>query len=183
MQRLTLYVIIFGVRYFILYIVFTQIQTYANEMIMESTAATDCWYSAISKTGCKEVFDFSDHVVYYYANFIVPVVIELSWSIYTKRALTAMELQQSKATGHGLLPIVPWIRYTPALLVSLVVWICASRNMMFTALYMHTPAECIAALLILLITVIIPLYIYTDKISARITSHMQDQSHKHYAKT
>ena len=168
--RLAFYLTLFGLRFFVLYILLSRMQSFANEVWVDDLH-DGCWYQHLRVGGCHRGFDFSDHVVFHYANYIVPVSIESAWSLYSMRlhanALTSMERISPSS-------VKPWFRYVPALLLSLATWMCSSRSMIFTAMYMHTPAECLMALCILALAVAGPLYAYADPLARRLSGSSSD---------
>ena len=171
-------------RYLLLYQLMHALQMMATSLFIHVSADADanaedgCWYESLrGGRGCDALFDFSDHVVFYYANFVVPAAVELAWSIHSKRALTREQtlatLSKGNSGGTGgpreyVPPVVPWYRHAPALLLSLGAWVASVRCVTFTTMYMHTPAESFVALLLLAVTVVAPLYARADYISAHL---------------
>ena len=147
-KRLLVYMYLFVFRLAVLYFFLNSLQSYYLEPL-DSQSSQSCWYSKLRK--CTTKFDFSDHIVLFLVNFLFPVTIESSWII------------------HEALPkfggSVKWIRCVPTLICSLVLCVFCFRSMMFTALYFHTPAESIAALLVVLIACFFPMYFFLEKIS------------------
>ncbi len=147
-KRLFMYVHLFIFRLVVLYLFLNSVQGYALEPL-HSHLSESCWYSKLRK--CSNQFDFSDHIVLFLVNFLFPIAIESSWII------------------HEALPkfggSVKWIRCVPTLICSLLLSVFCFRSMMFTALYFHTPAESIAALVIVAIACVFPMCFYLDKVS------------------
>ena len=73
LKRLCLYIFIFLYRTYGLYIgmSFIEVSLFGDP--------TSCWYSKyMKKNSCQRTFDFSDHVVFFVAHFMIPCVIESS---------------------------------------------------------------------------------------------------------
>ena len=154
LKRLFLYVFLFAFRAIVVYALLKRVQKGLNDKLNPITenTITSCWYESLRE--CNDHFDFSDHIVFYTVNVILPCTIEASWII------------------HEVLPkyggSVTWSRCVPTLIFSLVLCFFSLRSIMFTTLYFHTPMESAVALLLVICTVLVPLYIYADRICAKI---------------
>ena len=113
--RLLLYVALSFFRVWVLYLFFNQLE---NQWI---TTSPSCWFSDLLSPGrqsCRgQSFDFSDHVVLFYAQILPPVLVE---------------------TAHSLSrPLLRWVFGTYLCYLEVVVAIETYK----TTAYFHTPGE------------------------------------------
>jgi len=159
LRRLALYLIIFIFRAFVMYAGFAWLQTIVNAAIKNAVSSepdgSSCWYADLLKSNeCTEQFDFSDHVVFYVVNVIIPCTLELSWILH--------EVEPTP------LKAMSWSRCVPTLVLALTAGFFSLRNIMFTAMFFHTPLESASALAITMVTVVFPLYSNADSLCSRL---------------
>ena len=156
-KRLLLYVGIIMFRIHGLYIGFSYLQGIynSNSISNNDKSSKTCWYSPQLAHNChKEIFDFSDHIVFYMVQMVLPVIIELAHVFGdSKRIMKNGDTNKDSPTikkenkrnvihvGHIFI-----LCYSFALLyISL-------RAIFFTCLFFHTPMECLIAIGIVLAT-------------------------------
>jgi hypothetical protein len=134
-------VFIFAVRTILLYKALGWLQA-----MVQPAPGSGCWYAQYTKgnTCASDNFDFSDHIVLYVANYLVPAVIEAAYS-YT-----------SFLTSGGS---QPWLRCFPVAAASLLMTMLTLRGVLFTCMFFHTPLESVVGFAISTITVLLPLYL------------------------
>ena len=158
LRRLAIYIIIFLFRAFILYTGFSVIQRTFNDLFYETNLTNKCWYRHLLKSNsCTDFFDFSDHIVFHFANVLVPCVLEMSW-------MTNDVASSSIPNGKK----INWSRCVPTLIFALALCFLSLRSMMFTSMYFHTFAECVVALLLTLGIIIFPIFYNMENISLRL---------------
>jgi hypothetical protein len=119
------------------------------------------WYSDLLKSKeCIDHFDFSDHVVFYAVNVIDSCILEISWIMH--------EVEPTPVRT------ISWSRCVPTLVLALSLYFFSLRNIMFTAMYFHTPLESASALVIILVTVLFPLYTNADNLCSRLLANQSE---------
>lgn len=53
----------------------------------------DCWYSHLVSR-CKEEFDYSDHLVLFYVQYLIPISIEMAYSLARSELPNYIDLQE-----------------------------------------------------------------------------------------
>ena len=139
-RRLGVYVFVFALRTFVLYKALGWLQAG-----LQPRPGSDCWYASYTRGSVcgSDNFDFSDHIVLYVANYLVPAALEAAYA-YT-----------SLLTAGGSLP---WLRYAPVAAASLLMATLTLRGVLFTCMFFHTPLESIVGLGVVSGAVLVPLY-------------------------
>lgn len=96
---------------------------------------------------CNNQFDFSDHIVLYLAQYVLPSVIELA---FVRVQSTRKDRDRSSAT-----------RYIPTITASLFIVLVSLRGMLLTGMFFHTAAESLVAVLLVFFLVISPVLMYS----------------------
>lgn len=96
---------------------------------------------------CNNQFDFSDHIVLYLAQYVLPSVIELA---YVRVQSIRKDRERSSA-----------IRYIPTIAASLFIVLVSLRGMLLTGMFFHTGAESLVAVLLVFFLVIGPVLMYS----------------------
>lgn len=126
-------------------------------------SSSQCWYSSLDRYGrylesicllshqsfhhrCHESFDYSDHTVLYFTQYLVPLAIELTYIIYYSEHVKNPQLG------------TVWAYFLP-ILTTIVILIITLRSIFFTAMYFHTGNESVVALEIVFLGVVVPLYL------------------------
>ena len=74
--RLGFYIAVFLFRLYVLYIAANRL-----ENSIQSERFGSCWYRELTRSKrCKDGFDFSDHVCLFYANYAIPIAVELCYA-------------------------------------------------------------------------------------------------------
>lgn len=159
LRRLALYLIIFVFRALVIYVGFAWLQTLVNAAGgVAGAGGRSCWYSDLLKSKeCMDHFDFSDHVVFYVVNVIVPCAFEIGWVMH--------EVEPSP------MRTISWSRCVPTLVLALTLCFFSLRNIMFTTMFFHTPLESASALVIIFVTVLFPLYTNADNLCSRLLAN------------
>lgn len=141
-KRCYFYVGLLLYRTYVLYIAFGYAQkAYTKEGGSDRNGGT-CWYSIHRRDGnCVDHFDFSDHIIFYVAQMMIPAALEIGYVLGFNRA--------SRRWKH-------WLLMLPSILASLVLLFFALRAMMFTSIYFHTPKENMVALMLVLLFAVLP---------------------------
>jgi len=139
-RRLLLYGVVFFVRTFLLYKGLGWLQS-----SLQPAVGADCWYAAFARSNkcLSDNFDFSDHIVLYVANYLVPAAVELSYA-YTTVVTVGGTMQ--------------WLRYVPVACAALAMSLVTLRGVLFTTMFFHTPLESLVGLAVVLVSVVLPIY-------------------------
>lgn len=95
---------------------------------------------------CHESFDYSDHTVLYFTQYLVPMALELTYVVYYSEHVKNPQLGSS------------WSYFLPVIATLSILFITL-RSIFFTAMYFHTGNESVVALEIVFLGVIVPLYL------------------------
>lgn len=95
---------------------------------------------------CNNEFDFSDHIVLYIAQYVLPSVIELA---YVRVQCIRKDRVKSSAS-----------RYVLTIGASLFIILVGLRGMLLTGMFFHTGAESLVAVLIVFLLVIGPVLMF-----------------------
>lgn len=126
-QRLSIHMTLILLRTFVLY-------AFAEFILHPNQPQHSCWYVEFTRDKkCRDYFDFSDHIVLFYGQYILPAIIEFTYASI------------SFGTGSN-----NWVFYISTLLSSSAIFIY-SRCILFTTLFFHTPLESIVATVLVLI--------------------------------
>lgn len=149
-------------RTYILYVAFGLVQrayTTTTTMITSESSSSDgvnCWYSVHRRNGdCIDHFDFSDHIVFYVTQVLIPSAVELGHVVGLPFTSTSTPPSLSISTSSGR-RWKHWLQIMPTIVSSLVLMFLALRAMLFTSLYFHTPYENIMALLVCFLFAVVP---------------------------
>jgi len=158
LRRLALYLIIFIFRALVIYVGLAWLQEVGNAAFRvgpSEAGRSSCWYADLLKSKeCFEQFDFSDHIVFYVVNVIIPCTLEISWTLH--------EVEPTAAKA------ISWARCVPTLVLALTLCFFSLRNIMFTAMYFHTPLESAFALVVIVVTVVLPIYFNAEHLCSRL---------------
>lgn len=152
LKRLGLYISIILIRMYGLYRGLSYIQ-FSYFHFTEN----DCWYSPKLLPICgKHNFDFSDHIVFYMVQVVLPIIIELVhvFTLWEKKEnFDDNETKKVKKipvnAGHILI-----------LCYSFVLLYMSLRAVFFTCIYFHTPMECAISLGIVFFTYVSVFLLY-----------------------
>lgn len=142
-RRLLVYMLVFVARTIILYKALGWVQT-----ALQPDSGSSCWYAVYTKhnTCLSDNFDFSDHVVLYVANYMVPAVLEAAYA-YTSLVTLSM---------NGT---VQWLRYAPVIGASLIMTLLTFRGLLFTCMFFHSPLESAVGMGVVSLFILAPLYV------------------------
>ena len=133
-RRLPFYAILFVYRLVVLYWGFDYVQSHFNAKEKEDQGR--CWYAKFRRKGdCVDHFDFSDHIVFYIVQVLVPCAIELGYAVH---------VASFNFHGGGMRNRKTWLRIFPTALACLVLLYLSLRAVLFTSMYFHTPNENVA---------------------------------------
>lgn len=132
-----------AVLYFIVFIFRTVILYRAGgllEAILQSDGDNEsCWYSRMSwAKGCKQSFDYSDHLVLLLSHFVTVAGLEATYVIHVSS-------------------LQPLRKYWATMLSAVVVAGLALRTLLFTGMFFHTYQENLLALVVYAATLLLPL--------------------------
>ena len=135
--RLLVYVCIFVFRTVVLYMLADFVQ-----FEVQSRPDEDCWYAKyVSSHSCiGEVFDFSDHIVFFIANYLIPVATELAFigaKIYTSRLSVMINL----------------LRFSLPIISCIILAFLSYRVVYYTSAYFHSFSECLFGYVVVVATV------------------------------
>jgi len=171
-RRLYLYAGVTVFRGVILYGLF---DTLENTLIEYSTTtASSCWYDAFvpqhkhQRRPCAgSVFDYSDHIVLYFAQVIPIALVEVIFS-FVEHDHYQQYQQQEKEEENSTATLVKWVLRVQQLFLVLG-FLCLYGLVVYftytTVTYYHTYGECLVAYLISMI-VQFPLYLLTTRTSS-----------------
>ena len=168
LRRFLLYSILLVYRTYILYIGFGVVQsvyttTGSSEAGSEAISErTSCWYSVHRRNGdCIDNFDFSDHIMFYIAQIVIPSAVEIGYVLGFHSVITGSGDGVRRRWKH-------WLQMFPTIVTALVLVILALRAMFFTSIYFHTPEENIVALSLAFLFAVVPtsFLLYRHKRSA-----------------
>lgn len=162
LRRFLFYSILLVYRTYILYIGFGVVQsvyTTTGSLEVGSSGAIrerSCWYSVHRRSGdCIDNFDFSDHIMFYIAQIVIPSAVEIGYVLGFHSVITGTGTGSSGGDGvrrrwkH-------WLQMFPTIVTALVLVILALRAMLFTSIYFHTPKENIVALSLAFLFAVVP---------------------------
>ena len=140
-RRLLLYGVVFFTRTFVLYKALGWVQA-----ALQPAPRTDCWYAEFARGNkcLSDNFDFSDHIVLYVANYLVPASAELAYAYTTV------------VTAGGTMQ---WLRYASVACAALAINFFTLRGVLFTTMFFHTPLESLVGLGVALVSVVLPVYL------------------------
>jgi hypothetical protein len=101
----------------------------------------------LAQRSCNNQFDFSDHIVLYLSQYVLPSVIELA---YVRVQCTRRDRDRSSAARY-ILPIA----------ASLSIVLVSLRGMLLTGMFFHTGLESLVAVLIVFIFAVGPVLMYS----------------------
>lgn len=135
--RLLVYICIFVFRTVVLYMLADFIQ---HEV--QPTPDEDCWYyKYVSSHSCiNEVYDFSDHIVFFVANYLIPVATELAFvgaKIYTSKLSVILNL----------------LRFSLPISSCIILATLSYRIIFNTSAYFHTLSECLFGYILVVVTI------------------------------
>jgi hypothetical protein len=111
---------------------------------VQSPETSDCWYlPLVNYKGCKDNFDYSDHVVLYMVQYGLPCLIEIS-----------------HAMAHSLANH----KFIATFILAGLLLVNSIKGVIATAIHFHTREETIVAILVSLGLAYLPAYIYTHYI-------------------
>mmetsp|Transcript_30503 Transcript_30503/g.29131 ORF Transcript_30503/g.29131 Transcript_30503/m.29131 type:complete len:302 (+) Transcript_30503:128-1033(+) len=143
-NRLILYILIILYRMYVLY----QGGEYVQTLLRENYGGSDnsCWYFDLIKgTRCKNHFDFSDHIVLYLVQYIIPSTLELTY-IYIQHYKNNKKIKDTI------------LKYFVPILASLFVICVSTRGILLTCTFFHTGLESLTAVGIIFLFFLFPLY-------------------------
>lgn len=144
--RAALYGAIIAYRTYVLYLAGGYVQ---SALQRGDGGGSRCWYAPLTRDGgCRESFDYSDHIVLYLAQYAVPVAMELAY-VYAR-----CHFNRSRVLAKYFLTVV-------AALVLLGVVV---RGVLLTSMFFHTGTESFTALAVVLFLLIAPLYWAADRV-------------------
>ena len=131
-KRVPFYAVLFAHRLVVLYwgLDYVQSRLQVNDM-----QESNCWYAKFRRKGdCIDHFDFSDHIVFYVAQLLIPCAIEFGYAVHVAVANTKTRKM--------------WLRILPTVLACLVLVYLSLRAILFTSIYFHTTRENVTGFLL-----------------------------------
>lgn len=142
-KRLSFYLLIFLFRAYVLYLGLDLIQS-----SLQPPESSACWYlPLVGYKGCRDNFDFSDHIVLYMVQYALPCVIEMAYMLNS---------------GHK--------RYWLSWVIALAVLAVAVRGIAITSMYFHTREESFVGLLVSILLAYLPVYHLPESFTAPFSS-------------
>lgn len=134
-RRVVLYFMLFIFRTVVLYRAGGVLET----LLQSDGADASCWYSSLpGVSGCKQSFDYSDHLVLLLAHFVTVAGLEATYVIYVSN-------------------LQPLREYWATMLCAVAVTGLAGRTLLFTGMFFHTYQENFLALGVFAVFVLLPL--------------------------
>jgi hypothetical protein len=151
-RRLCLYIVLLNCRGWILYVLLNEVE---DQFVASSIDGTTCWYSGllqpVQELCIGRAFDFSDHVVLYYAQILPIALIETLYAFQCPYWIS----DERSALNQGTLVRIPQL-LLPIILAASHVYLqfITATGAYKTAAFFHTPGEVVAGFMVsLLVTV------------------------------
>jgi hypothetical protein len=137
LKRVFVVYTIFLFRAYVLYKGFDILQT-----LLQSPESNECWYlPLLHYRGCKDNFDFSDHIVLFQVQYLLPCAVEVAY------------IRQCSS-----LPICKGIVYWLTFLIIGIFLIVTLRGTFITSAFYHTQEESLVAVLVSIFAAYVPTY-------------------------
>ena len=144
LRRLPFYAVLFIFRLVVMYWGLGYAQKYFFSIKEENEGL--CWYAKYRrKRDCVDNFDFSDHIVFFVAQVIVPSAIEFGYAVHTANSVLGIRNNRKR-----------WLRVLPIALASLMLVYLSMRALLFTSMFFHTPQENAVGFVLVMIIVLWP---------------------------
>ena len=155
--RAVLYGAIVAYRTYVLYLAGGYLQSALQRGGGEDSTASSngvggssrCWYASLTRDGgCRDAFDYSDHIVLYLAQYAIPVAIEVAY-VHSRCHFNRLRMLT---------------KYFLTALAALMLLGVVVRGVLLTSMFFHTGAESVTALAVVLFLLVAPLYWAADKV-------------------
>lgn len=142
-RRALLYLTLMGVRSFVLYVGFNEIEKNVTRLLFGSASGDSCWYAHLRRNQrCMPHFDHSDHLVLLVSHYLAISIFE--WFALSIECPT-------RSVKKVVLQL--WIVFIAGL---------ATYMLFFTASYFHTALENLVGLVIAQVGIMLPLYLLSQ---------------------